>query len=100
MISVWFWHKFAVRPLHLLGGLGILSLLLGTLVAAVGIGFYLAGIQLFRFFLPVLTSFLLITGVQLFIFGLIADMLSKNYFATSPDTPYSVREVFENNGQE
>ena len=100
MISVWFWHKFAVRPLHLLGGLGIVSLLLGTLVGVVGIGFYLTGIQLFRFFLPVLTSFLMITGVQLFIFGLIADMLSKHYFATSPDTPYSVREIYENSKQE
>ena len=96
MISVWFWHKYAVRPLHLLGGLGILSILMGSLVAAVGIGFYLAGIALFRFFLPVLSSFLLITGVQLFIFGLIADMLSKNYFATSADQSYSVKEVIEN----
>ena len=24
MISVWFWHKYAVRPLHLLGGMGFL----------------------------------------------------------------------------
>jgi len=96
MVSVWFWHKYAVRPLHLLGGLGIFSLTLGFIVAAVGIGFYLAGITTFRFFLPVLSSFLLISGVQLFLFGLMADMISKNYFETSSDKPYSVREVFEN----
>ena len=93
MISVWFWHKYAVRPLHLLGGLGVLSFFLGTLVAAVGIGFYFAGITLFRFFLPTLASFLLISGIQLFIFGLIADMLSRNYFETTPDMPYNVREI-------
>lgn len=95
MVSVWFWHKYAVRPLHLLGGLGVLSFFLGTLVAAVGIGFYLADITLFRFFLPTLASFLLISGIQLFIFGLIADMLSRNYFETSSDTAYSVKEVVE-----
>ena len=93
MISVWFWHKYAVRPLHLLGGLGVLSFFLGTLVAAVGIGFYFAGITLFRFFLPTFASFLLISGIQLFIFGLIADMLSRNYFETSSDSAYSVKEV-------
>ena len=96
MISVWFWHKYAVRPLHLLGGLGLLSFMVGTIVAAVGISFYLAGIQLFRYFLPILSSFLLISGIQLFLFGLMADMLSKNYFETSLDTPYNVREVVEN----
>lgn len=96
MVSVWFWHKYAVRPLHLLGGLGILSLLLGSVIAVIGVSFYVAGITLFRFFLPILSVFLLMSGVQLFLFGLMADMLSKDYFATSPDTPYSVKEVTEN----
>jgi glycosyltransferase involved in cell wall biosynthesis len=96
MISVWFWHKYAVRPLHLLGGLGILSFTIGIIVAAIGIGFYLTGITLYRFFLPVLSSFLLISGIQLFLFGLMADMISKNYFETSPDVSYSIRETFEN----
>ncbi len=97
MISVWFWHKYAVRPLHLLGGMGVLSFFGGTLVAAVGIGFYITGIQLFRFFLPILAAFLFITGIQLFVFGLMADMLSKSYFETSPDVPYSIREEVETN---
>ena len=95
MISVWFWHKYAVRPLHLLGGMGVLSFFGGILVAAVGIGFYIAGIQLFRFFLPIFAAFLLITGIQLFLFGLMADMLSKSYFETSPDVPYNIREEVE-----
>ena len=29
MTSVWFWNRYAVRPLHLLGGIGILFMLLG-----------------------------------------------------------------------
>ena len=29
MISVWFWNKYAARPMHLMGGLGILSGLIG-----------------------------------------------------------------------
>ena len=93
MVSVWFWHKYAVRPLHLLGGLGVLAIVLGIIVSAIGIAFYIMNITLFRFFLPMLASFLLITGGQLFVFGLIADMLSRNYFQTSPDSAYSIAEV-------
>ena len=96
MVSVWFWHKYAVRPLHLLGGMGAVFFMTGTAVAAVGVAFYLTGVVLFRFFLPIFATFLLISGIQFFLFGLIADMLSKNYFETSPDKPYSVREVAEN----
>lgn len=96
MISVWFWHKYAVRPLHLLGGLGILSFMLGSIVTAVGIVFYFSGITLFRFFLPILSLFLLISGIQFFLFGLMADMLSKNYFETTANSSYSVSEVFKN----
>lgn len=96
MVSVWFWHKYAVRPLHLLGGLGILIFFAATAVSAVGIGFYLSGITLFRFFLPVLAAFLYVTAIQLFIFGLMADMLSRNYFETTPDSPYSIAEVVRN----
>jgi uncharacterized membrane protein len=93
MINVWFWHKYAVRPLHLLGGLGALSFSLGLLVAAIGIIFYLFNIALLRFFLPQLSALLLISGMQIFLFGIVADMLSKNYFSASPDTPYSIKEV-------
>ena len=94
MVSVWFWHKYAVRPLHLLGGMGVLCFMAGTAVALVGIGFYIADIALFRFFLPILSAFLLMSGIQLFLFGLIADMMSKSYFETTSDVPYNVREIF------
>ncbi|MFP4687996.1 MAG: glycosyltransferase family 2 protein, partial [bacterium] len=96
MIGVWFWHKYAVRPLHLLGGIGALLFFAGTLTSITGICFYFMGIQLFRFFLPVLSSFLLTSGMQIFLFGLIADMLAKNYFQSTPDTPYSVAEIKNN----
>jgi len=95
MVSVWFWHKYAVRPLHLLGGLGAAFFLAGLAVSAIGVFFYMAGIELFRFFLPVLASSLFISGIQFFLFGLIADMMSKSYFETTSDQSYSVKEVFE-----
>lgn len=97
MVSVWFWHKYAVRPLHLLGGLGVLSIIAGISVALIGLIFYFTGIDLFRFFLPILASFLLITGIQVFLFGLMADMISRNYFESSANLPYSIAETINNN---
>ena len=41
MLSVWFWNKYAVRPLHLLGGLAFLSFFLGIIVSVVGVVFYI-----------------------------------------------------------
>ena len=94
MVSVWFWHKYAVRPLHLLGGLGVIFLLLGMVVSGIGVFFYIAEVGIFRFFLPQLATFLLITGVQLFVFGLMADMMARTYFETSsPDSAYSIARI-------
>ncbi|MEA3327422.1 MAG: glycosyltransferase [Chloroflexota bacterium] len=95
-INVWFWHKYAVRPLHLLGGVGGLSIPVGLVVAVVGIVFYIAGIRLFRYFLPTLSSLLLISGIQVFLFGLIVDILSRSYFTTSPDTPIVWKKLWRN----
>lgn len=95
MLSVWFWNKFAVRPLHLLGGLGLLAIFLGIIVSIAGIALYIQGSTLFRNVLPITAVFLFLTGLQLFISGLMADMLSKTYFATSKDVPYSIESVEE-----
>jgi len=95
MLSVWFWNKFAVRPLHLLGGLGLLSIFLGILVSITGIVLYFQHINTFKNVLPIFAIFLLLTGLQLFVSGLIADMLAKNYFGTTEDVPYKIRDEIE-----
>jgi hypothetical protein len=96
MIAIWFWKGFAVRPLHLLGGLGILCVGLGVAISILGVYLYVIGNALFRNILPILAAFLFLTGLQLFVFGLMADMLSKSYFETTNDTSYSIKEVIEN----
>jgi glycosyltransferase involved in cell wall biosynthesis len=93
MLSVWFWNKYAVRPLHLLGGLGLLAIFLGFVVSGVGIYLYAIGDPTFKNVLPVMAVFLFLAGLQLFVFGLIADMLAKEYFATSGDRSYAVSHI-------
>ena len=46
MISVWFWSKYAVRPLHLLGGIGFLFIFLGCICGLISIYQYAKGISM------------------------------------------------------
>lgn len=96
MISVWFWSKYAVRPLHLLGGFGLALSLIGFMFATITFAVFLIYHDVSNTAWPILTSLFLIMGVQLFILGLLADISSKNYHESTKNTPYSIKEIIEN----
>lgn len=96
MLSIWFWRKYAHRPLHLFGGSGILFAILGTLVlvwmAAEKIFF---GASLSEKIWPMMGVFFIMIGIQLFIFGLLADIMIKNYYKERKTMNYSIKEIIE-----
>lgn len=97
MISLWFWNKFAVRPLHILGGFGMAFLTMGFGCGIWSIVIYAMGRKMSTNIMPpLLTIFFVVIGIMMFIFGLIADMLSKTYYGVGIDSPYSVKEISEN----
>ncbi|MEK6917110.1 MAG: glycosyltransferase family 2 protein [Nanoarchaeota archaeon] len=82
LIVVAFWQRYASRPIHLFGGAGILSSLLGIIT-----GSYLV-FRKFYYSEPIadrpllmLSVLLVIIGIQFIIFGLIADILTKTYYS-------------------
>jgi glycosyltransferase involved in cell wall biosynthesis len=92
MFSVWFWRKYANRPLHLFGGLGFLSILAGFIL-----GFTLLILRLFfavslsdRIW-PLVAVFFVLVGVQLFVSGLLADIAVKTYYGKQES--YHIRTV-------
>lgn len=96
MISVWFWNKFAVRPLHLLGGMGLVFLFCGTCFGLATIYVFINKHQdLSNTLLPIMTIFFLITGILLFVLGLISDILVKSYYETTRDSSYNIKEITE-----
>jgi len=95
MIGVWFWHKFAVRPMHLLGSLGIISLLIGGLFSIWTLVIFISGQSLSRTFQPVLTLAFLVVGVFLFLLGLMSDMLTRIYYGSKIDMPYSIKNIYD-----
>lgn len=99
MISVWFWNKYAVKPLHLLGSMGLFSIFTGLVVLAYTVYLYITIGKVGHTAWPVLSVFLLIVGILLFVLGLIADILSKSYYSNTNDKSYNIKSVIENSEQ-
>lgn len=97
MISLWFWSKYAVRPLHILGAGGMISIFLGIVCAIWSIVLFVLGYKMSNNIMPpLLTVFFIIVGLLMFIFGLMSDMMSKTYYGSGIDKSYSVKETIEN----
>jgi len=96
MMGVWFWRKYAGRPLHLFGGLGVTSFTFGS--------FMLLTLFTARIFYnyslsdkvwPLLAIFFMLLGIQLFISGLMADILIKSHYK-GRHMNYTIKEIKNN----
>lgn len=97
MISLWFWSKYAVRPLHILGAGGMVSIFLGVVCGIWSIVLFALGKKMSANIMPpLLTVFFIIVGLLMFIFGLMSDMMSKTYYGSGIDKSYSIKETIEN----
>ncbi|MEL7407992.1 MAG: glycosyltransferase family 2 protein, partial [Cyanobacteria bacterium J06558_2] len=80
LLTVYFMKKFLTRPMHVFGLGGVISLAIG-----VAMGAYLTVIKLFFNQnigdrpLLILAVLLIITGVNLFCFGLVTELLMRTY---------------------
>ncbi len=96
LFTVFFMKKFLTRPMHVFGLLGIISIALGTIL-----GLYLSFLKLGLGQsigdrpLLILSVVLLLTGIQLFSFGLLAELLIRTYHESQGRPIYRVREVIE-----
>ncbi len=97
MISVWFWNKYASRPLHILGGLGILFIMIGGGCGIWSVVLFAMGRKMLRNIMPpILTVFFMIMGVLMFVFGLMSEILMKIYYGVQVDQSYSIKDIIEN----
>lgn len=98
LLTIYFMKKFLTRPMHVFGLLGLGSMVTGTLI-----GIYLTFIKLAwgeaigNRPLLILAVLLLVTGVQLFCFGLLAELLMRTYHESQGRPIYRVREVVAKN---
>jgi glycosyltransferase involved in cell wall biosynthesis len=96
LLTIWFMKRFLTRPMHVFGLLGLLSMILGVLLGGylsflkLGLGQSIGNRPLL-----ILAVVLLLTGVQLFSFGLLGELLMRTYHESQGRPIYRVREVIE-----
>lgn len=94
LLTIAFMKKFLTRPMHVFGLLGLGSMTLGTML-----GMYLTflklglGQSIGSRPLLILVAILLVTGLQLFCFGLLGELLMRTYHESQGRPIYRVREV-------
>ena len=95
LLTVYFMKKFLTRPMHVFGLGGLISLFLGIAMAT-----YLTIVKLFLAQdigdrpLLILAVLLIITGVNLFCFGLVTELLMRTYHESQRRPIYRIRDVF------
>jgi glycosyltransferase involved in cell wall biosynthesis len=95
LLTVYFMKKFLTRPMHVFGLGGVTSLVTGIVM-----GTYLTIVKLFFNQnigdrpLLILAVLLIITGVNLFCFGLVTELLMRTYHESQRRPIYRIRDVF------
>ncbi len=83
----WFWVQYSSRPLHLFGTAGFLTMGLGSSIGVFSL------VQRYAFGVPLdprtprlmLVVLLITFGVQLLVFGTLAEMLTKQHYRDEPE---------------
>lgn len=96
MISIWFWRKYSNRPLHLFGASGVILSSLGTVILIwMMVEKFYFGASISERLWPLVGVFFTLVGLQLFISGLLADIMVRNYYQIRGRMNYNIREVRE-----
>src|SRR4051794_5575654 len=96
IVLLWFWRSYSVRPIHLLGGIGVLFLLAATIFGGRTVWLFVTDRKLSSTLEPLLTVFSFIAGLLFVSLGILTDILIKIYYAISAERYYSVREIIRN----
>lgn len=96
MVFIWFMRKYGARPLHFFGSTGVISIAGGFLILVwMILAKLLFDEALSDRIWPLMGVFFVMLGVQLFIFGFLADQIMKNHYALKGRMNYSVKKVYK-----
>jgi len=94
LITIKFLQAYVTRPMHLMGGLGLVSLCLGVISLVVAIvmkstsGIFLTGNPFL-----LLSGLLVMVAFQFFSMGLLGELLTRTYFDSTRRRTYAVRQT-------
>jgi len=93
LLVVKFLSKYMNRPMHFFGGIGFISLFVGTLSGITSIFLKIFHMKDFVATpLPVFSALFIIVGVQLVVMGIIAEMIMRVYYESQDKKPYIIKD--------
>jgi hypothetical protein len=96
IISVKFLTAYGTKPAYVFGSMGLFSIFLGCLtLIAVAYRKLFLGVFVHRDPLFLITIFLILSGIQLVVMGLIAELQVRTYFESQKKTIYDIKEIRE-----
>lgn len=94
LIVAVFMRRYMSRPMHFFGVYGFISLALGCTAGFVAVVLKVLGLKpLVETPLPILATLLILVGVQLLLFGVLAEILMRTYFESQAKRPYVIKET-------
>jgi glycosyltransferase involved in cell wall biosynthesis len=94
LITVKFLHRYALKPMHIFGGFGLMSLCISLLSGSIAIFWRLTGAAyLIQTPLPLLSVMTFITGVMCILMGLLAELITRTYYESQGKLIYLVGDT-------
>lgn len=97
LLLILFIQKYFQRPMHIFGPLGLLLFFSGVVINGYLLVIKLQGEQIGRRPLLILGVILLLAGLQLILFGFVAEILMRTYYESQNKKAFRIRSVTECN---
>ncbi len=94
LILMLFFQKYFRRPIHLFAPPGLFALFSGSLVSLYFLILKALGNDIWGRPLMILGVILVLGGLQLLTFGVMAEVMMRTYFESQNKKPYRIKEVF------
>lgn len=95
LILMLFFQKYFQRPIHLFGGIGLISFLIGSLISLYLLALKILGEDIWGRPIMILGFILILGGIQLITTGIIAEIIVRTYFESQNKKTYTVRSVYQ-----
>ena len=100
LILMLFFQKYFQRPIHLFGGLGLLSFLLGGIINLYLLVLKIMGEDIWGRPILILGFMLILAGIQLITTGIIAEIIVRTYFESQDKKTYRIKGLYTGEQEE
>ena len=94
LILMLFFQKYFQRPIHLFGGLGLLTFLLGGIINLYLLVLKILGEDIWGRPILILGFMLILAGIQLITTGIIAEIIVRTYFESQDKKTYRIKALY------